>query len=220
MSATVCKFGYDCHRQDCYYVHPTGRFIDSDVYNMNMPVQQHQQQQYIPQQQQFMQSTQQSSSGSGSSKQPQVCKFNRRCQRTNCYFLHPNGRAMDFHNDNELDEVLNHIDSHNGNNKQQQSTDDDVCPCCHGNPDNCNNEQCKQRGYCGCQFGQTNDSSDSNIIEQHLAELEGWRDEWFSASRECDCCHGYVYRCEHINEDCEDAYCYCGSKNDIPKPQV
>ena len=26
-----CKFGVDCNREDCYFSHPNGRFIDDDA---------------------------------------------------------------------------------------------------------------------------------------------------------------------------------------------
>lgn len=76
----------------------------------------------------------------------------------------------------------------------------DSCPCCAGNPENCQAQQCAERGFCGCLFG----AMDAGEVVD-----DTWKDEWFAASRTCNCCEGYIYRCKVQDDACSSGTCVC-----------
>lgn len=76
----------------------------------------------------------------------------------------------------------------------------DSCPCCAGNPENCQAQQCAERGFCGCLFG----AMDAGEVVD-----DTWKDEWFAASRTCACCEGYIYRCKAQDDACSSGTCVC-----------
>ena len=95
MSQVVCKFGWKCHRPDCYFLHPSGREVDgvpltqaaiaassSGTPSLSTAAA-HQSSATAP-------ARSPSSKGSAT-----PCRFDRACNRVECYFAHPNGRVID-----------------------------------------------------------------------------------------------------------------------------
>lgn len=39
-----------------------------------------------------------------------------------------------------------------------------------------------------------------------------WKDEWFSGSRNCTCCEGYIYRCKEQKVMCHSGSCSCSTE--------
>ena len=120
------------------------------------------------------QSSTPSQTGPASSATVNQCKFGRKCHRTDCYFLHPDGRDVD---DAEQQEIFRHIDEANGN---LSDTDEFICPCCKNNSQSCNTPQCKERGgICGCEFGSDNKQTDEYEDDEggeHIVYMlcQGW----------------------------------------------
>jgi len=138
------------------------------------------------------------STGSGSSseggeqrKGQTVCKWGRGCRRSDCWFLHPEGR------NNVQDSKKDKSDTRSNASDSKDSIPE--CECCGGDPFNCQTPACVEQGVCGCSFG----------LEQEVEEDEAWKDEWFPASADCKCCSGYVYKCTTKQPVCESGECFC-----------
>jgi hypothetical protein len=163
-----------------------------------------------------------------------VCRYGYSCNRESCWFNHPDGRAIDnpssAANNNNLntsveEEALDPRDSTDLELEavarelaltQAEATGDDFnCPCCNNKPEGCSNtETCKDQGVCICQ---TMDNEEGDNNEEHKnSQLEGteaWRDEWYPSSRNCNCCLGYIYRCELKQSGCsKQTSCACAKK--------
>lgn len=210
---TVCRFGRKCHRPGCYYAHPEGRDIDSQgavgaprgapeggphagpatafsLLNPNLNGNPASVTRTLP-----------------PSKVP--CKFDRKCSRKECYFYHPNGRelddgfevASDEHED-EIDEIERAIEQEDEA-KMDHVTSDNTdtwfpgsqsCTCCQGYRFRCD---CKdQEDGCKKCTLKAQPSPLSSAPKSKTSKWAPWMDEWFPASKDCDCCHGYKLRCE------------------------
>jgi len=177
----VCRYGRECHRDGCYFVHPEGRTIDE---------------------------RRGGSGGSGDG----------------------GGRASP--SDDEVAEALDEFEAANGLTEEEEdeaafrqykaqmgAADDDdedefICPCCNGHPTGCTNTPlCQRGGMCACQAGRIEDGHDSRGPGRASGGGvdDTWKDEWFADSRTCDCCHGYVYRCERQQQSCAQGKCFCSA---------
>jgi len=148
------------------------------------------------------------STGSGSSdgSEPRgpgkaVCRWGRKCHRSDCWFEHPEGRDLDDGKGDKSDAQSTHSDPAD-------------CECCGGDPFNCQTPACVEQGMCGCTYG----------LEQDVEEADAWKDEWFPASKDCKCCGGYVYKCKTTEPACESGECFCllvtgASQTGSPKNQ-
>ena len=180
----VCRYGRECHRDGCYFVHPEGRLVDERR-------------------------------GSG---------------------VGAGGRSSP--SDDEVADALDEFEAANGLTEEEEdeaafrqykasmgAADDDddfVCPCCNGRPAGCTNtSSCQRAGICACQADRIEDGGGSRTSTGRASGGGGggagggvddtWKDEWFADSRLCDCCHGYVYRCERQQPTCEQGKCYCSA---------
>ena len=155
---------------------------------------------------------------------PAVCRYGRECHRDGCYFLHPEGRAVDDRrgggagggggggrgspSDDEVADALDEFESANGLTEEEEDEaafrqyaasmgaydedDDDFVDSIVGSSDS--------RG------GTDRPSGGGAVVD------DTWKDEWFADSRLCDCCHGYVYRCERQQPTCQHGKCYCSAQ--------
>lgn len=236
-----CRFGFDCRRADCWFTHPTGRAIDQQPLMYGNPMMSHMPTMpnmpnmpnmptMMPNMPQMMppmgfsgvtkpivpgEPMPQSNSGSSRQSGQQVCRWGRQCHRSECWFLHPEGRDLDQGGgaarssppiddyDDALDEFENGQDGHTDSHEEFN------CPCCNGNPENCQTPSCKAAGVCACQ--------QDRIVEAEMDEDVGpdsWKDEWFPQSRDCECCKGYVYNCKKSQSKCSQGVCFCKAETD------
>jgi len=181
-----CRFGWQCHRADCYYAHPEGRAIDGNarVYDprivvpgmffppmarnghmMHMMAGPMPMQSGVPHQGYQGGSPAQSPTSHPhqrhSGKAPPPCRFGRKCTRRDCYFSHPNGR--------EIEE--------RGSNGNEEKDDGDEF-----------RELEIQRAL----------EEEEDIRNQGAVD----EDSWFPICSDCECCKGFIYRCS-----CPDAFC-------------
>jgi hypothetical protein len=216
---TPCRYGWACHRADCWYTHPDGREIEGapppagNVPNFVGGGYQsgggnrgggYQRPQFAGQAAPGMHSsTVYRPPAAANRGGQQVCRFRAKCNRPNCWFFHPEGRIIDDPDfDPDLEAVNDALDKLNvGNN-----SGDEVCPCCNGSPEACETPACKKAGLCACQGTATSKEDDT------------WKDEWFPGSRECECCKGFVYRCETKDPACNSGTCFCAHMRGSAKP--
>jgi len=178
MSRPNCRFGWQCHRPDCFYHHPDGRAIDGNpdpritlgpmffappmAQNGRMvpmmPLPMHP---AMP----FAQSMPQQHSGGSPAQSPTnvrkgapECRFGRKCTRANCYFTHPDGREIE---DRDA----------NGNDEKEDADEYEVLRAL---------------------------DEEDNMHDQEAVD----EDSWFPTSGTCSCCKGFIYRCP-----CPDAFC-------------
>lgn len=165
-----CRFGWQCHRPDCYFAHPEGRQIDGNpppgafppvavVPPVFFPAPA---QGMIPvavQPAPFMPAPGPLSPPPG--KNPVPCRFDRKCSRADCYYFHPNGREIDDQDDEQAQDAIS--------NAQTEETDGELKEL-----DRALEE-----------------------AEQEAFALQGGVDEdsWFPTSQGCQCCQGFIYRC-------------------------
>ncbi|MCJ1296689.1 hypothetical protein MMC34_008255 [Xylographa carneopallida] len=257
-----CRFGFTCHRADCWFAHPTGRAIDqqqppaamppaaANPYALNPAL--------LPQYMQMLaqpqpgfpsavgpaapyassitkpitssnldSSSSHHSHPAASAKRggggPAVCRYGRECHREGCYFAHPEGRALDERRGSGTggraggaggagraspsdDEVADALDEFEAANGQLTSEEEDEAAF----------RRYKQS------LGIVDDDEEEEEEEQHVPNGprgggrggvdDTWKDEWFANSRLCDCCKGYVYRCEKQQPTCAQGKCFCSAQ--------
>ena len=152
---------------------------------------------------------------------PAVCRYGRECHRDGCYFVHPEGRLIDERrgsagggrggggraspSDDEVADALDEFEAANGLNEDEE-------------------DEVAFRQY-KASLGVADDEDDDEFVypiddgnESRTGQGRAsggvddtWKDEWFADSRLCDCCHGYVYRCERQQPTCQQGKCFCSA---------
>lgn len=225
MSSNPCRFGYDCRRADCWFLHPSGRAIDHQALQPSL---------FMPAMAAMV--PQPAYPGGvtkplGAAGEPDaaarggssVCRYGRACHRAECWFRHPDGRTIDDQPQQQqaddkapVDDYDDALDEFEGRDKFTALDDAELaaraeefdCPCCGGDPEHCATPACRAAGLCACQADRIPEAADAtNGLD---AAGDSWRDEWFPTSRECECCEGYVYRCGRKSKVCsETGTCEC-----------
>lgn len=209
MSQIVCKFGWKCHRPDCYFLHPNGRETDgAPATGAAVPA--------------SVRPPPSPSNSSGApraaSNVPNACRFDRACNRADCYFAHPNGRVIDEQSDQDQDYDADlkefndagdeaDFNQYLADNGMLQAQDEDSwfpacqsCECCKGWIYKCPCAaqyclKCSARQYAADVSESTESSSSKDPTESKVPESWApWKDEWFPASRDCKKCNGFKYR--------------------------
>ena len=244
---SVCRWGVECRRADCWFIHPNGRYIDGgqqQTPNMIPPVPMGMMPMNLPIYTMPLSGVtkpithaEPAPAASASRKGPNVCRYGRECHRAECWFVHPDGRDIDEDDANkfdgadtaEFDAALDEFEAEakrDWNNAGRDgaanaSTEEDEfnCPCCGNNPVGCTNTpDCTAAGLCVCQMGGAVDDDIAEFADgDESTGDDSWRDEWFPQSRECDCCRGYQFRCRLSQPQCANGKCFCA---DQAQPQM
>ena len=154
---------------------------------------------------------------------PAVCRYGRECHRAGCYFLHPEGRTIDERrgsgtgggggggraspSDDEVADALDEFEAANGLTEEEED------------------EAAFQRYKASLGVADDDEEEDDFVTNNGGGGSSGgsgggggggfddtWKDEWFADSRLCDCCHGYVYRCERQQPTCAHGKCFCSAQ--------
>jgi len=166
-----------------------------------------------------------SGSVSGSSKK--ICNFGRQCRRQQCWYEHPQGREVD--DVLSLEDRLAALCVSGGSVSERAEAEAELiqeafessqdwfprsadCPCCRGYIYDCGDPTCHSLGVCGCTFAEDSKSRDDltdTIIDSDNEDDDTWKDIWYSDSRHCPCCNGYVYKCHNVCQRTNDLHCAC-----------
>lgn len=182
---TPCRFGFGCRRGNCYFVHPEGRAIDGapgapPAMAPMMPGG------FVPRSGPPPMGGMQAFPPMGGAPPPmgppptgapptsggkKVCRFAHGCTRADCYFAHPDGRAIDNGGAKGPPSPGGNFGpprrgppmGGRGTHRQPQPKETEEmikkdtwyaharnCTCCKGFVFGCKVEECEKRGECGC----------------------------------------------------------------------
>eukprot|EP01115_Flamella_aegyptia_P005736 TRINITY_DN24052_c1_g1_i1.p1 TRINITY_DN24052_c1_g1~~TRINITY_DN24052_c1_g1_i1.p1 ORF type:complete len:166 (+),score=23.65 TRINITY_DN24052_c1_g1_i1:60-557(+) len=100
------------------------------------------------------------------------CKWGRKCHRVDCYFFHPEGR--------EIDEQYMYYRYNGGGGQGGYDMPQQNYGAPNIDPNYISENQMQQ------------DFFNITAQEEEMAK----KDEWYPASRNCNCCNGYIYGCK------------------------